>query len=169
MLASLPDSARAWFFTAGRQLAPTERTNLLESLSPFLREWQSHGRPVPAEATVLYDRFLIVGAHIDDDAPNAGVSGCGIDAMTHAVMNAAEAVGVAWVDGLQIAYAQPDGTPCVVSRRAFRALARDGIVDGATPVFVTTLTTVGAVRSQGLRQPASCTWHGRTFRLAETA
>ncbi|MEL6445233.1 MAG: hypothetical protein AAFU38_13330 [Bacteroidota bacterium] len=169
MLASLPDSARSWFFTADRQLAPTERTDLLEILSPFLRKWQSHGRPVPAEATVLYDRFLTVGAHIEGEATNAGVSGCGIDAMTHAVMSAADAVGVAWVDGLQIAYEQPDGTPCVVSRRAFRALARDGNVDGATPVFVTTLATVGAVRSQGLRQPASEAWHGRTFRLTETA
>ncbi|MEM6784900.1 MAG: hypothetical protein AAF624_14360 [Bacteroidota bacterium] len=118
---------------------------------------------------MLHDRFLLVGAHIEDDTLNAGVSGCGIDAMMHAVQSVGEAIGVAWSDGLQVAYEGSDSTIHVVPRRAFRMLARDGSVDGTTPVFLTTLDTVGALRDGGLRQRAALTWHGRVFRLAETA
>lgn len=169
MLSALPPTARLWIFTAERRLLPDESTRLLDMLTPFLSRWASHGRPVPAEAMVLHDQFLLVGAHIEDDTLNAGVSGCGIDAMVHAVDEAGEALSVAWADGLQVAYEQPDGSVQVVPRRTFRALARDGSVDGATPVFVTTLNSVGTLRSDGLRRPAATAWHGRVFRLAETA
>jgi hypothetical protein len=67
---------------------------------------------------------------------------------------------------LQVAYEDPGERVQVVSRATFRALARDGRVDASTPVFVTTLDSVGALRAQGLRQPAGQSWHGRVFKLA---
>ncbi|MEM8598972.1 MAG: hypothetical protein AAGF99_03545 [Bacteroidota bacterium] len=169
LLAPLPPSARLWTFVADRPVTQTDADVLLGSLKPFLSAWTSHGRPVPAASALVHDRFLLVGAHIEENAPNAGVSGCGIDAMRHAVDSAAARLDIAWADGLHVVYEQPTGAVQVVPRRVFRALVREGAVDGTTPVFVTTLETVGALRTDGLRRRASETWHARVFRLAVTA
>lgn len=165
LLAPLPDTARLWVFVSDAVLTPGEARKLEAHLDRFLQRWTSHGRAVPAASAVLHDRFLVVGAHIEDGSTNAGVSGCGIDSLMHAVEEAGAQVGVSWMDGLHVAYEDAAGAVRIVPRSAFRALATSGQVDGTTAVFVTTLDTVGALRSDGLRRAASESWHGRTFRL----
>ena len=81
---SLPDRARVWLFAASGPLSP----DVLGAVRAFLPTWASHGRPVTAEADVLAERVLAVAALISPEEMNAGVSGCGIDAMTHAVESA---------------------------------------------------------------------------------
>ena len=53
----------------------------------------------------------------------------------------------------------------VVPRPAFRALVRDGAVTAETPVFVTTLDSLGALRASGIERPAAESWHARVFRI----
>jgi hypothetical protein len=100
---------------------------------------------------------------------NAGVSGCGIDKLQHAVEDAAGAAGFAWVAPLDVLYRDDAGEVRTLSRPAFRDLARAGAVHGGTPVFDLTLRTVGALRTEGIEHPAARRWHGRTFGLAEGA
>lgn len=168
MFDPLPDTARVWIFTAGRELAPSEADLVQTQMHSFLRDWTSHGRPVPGQAALRHGRFLVVAARIDDE-PNAGISGCGIDALTHAVDETGRQVGVEWVDGLHVAFRSPDGEVQVLPRPAFRQLVRDGAVTEATPVFDTTITSLGVLRAEGLERPAAESWHGRIFRLAEAA
>lgn len=160
----LPDHARLWIFTADRALTDAEQTRLLADLGRFVEQWASHGRSVPGAVYIHDARFVVVGAHLE-----GGVSGCGIDSLTHAVEQAGADVGVAWADGLQVVYRDTDGTVHVVPRPVFRQLARDGAITTATPVFDTTVNTVGALRATGLERPAGSTWHGRVFRLMEPA
>lgn len=164
LLSPLPDDARVWVFTADRPLASRIAEPLLAETERFLAEWASHGRAVPGQATVLHDRFLVVAARLE-----GGVSGCGIDSMVHAVEEIGAAHGIAWLDGLHVAYRDEAGAVQAVSRPAFRRLARDGAVTATTPVFVTTAETLGALRADGLERPAGEAWHGRVFRLAEPA
>ena len=161
---SLPDSARLWIFTADRTLSPAETTALTERVDEFLAEWASHGRAVSGEATVLHGRFLVVTAHLD-----GGVSGCGIDSMTHAVEEIAADLGFGWLDGLHVAYRDEGGDVQAVPRPAFRTLVRDGAVTAETPVFVTTLDTLGALRADDLERPAAEAWHARVFRIPTPA
>ena len=160
----LPAAARLWVFTADRALASSEQERLRDAMTSFLAEWASHGRPVLGEAAVLHDRFLVVGAHL-----GGGVSGCGIDSLVHAVEAAGDALGIAWGDGLQVAFRDDGGAVQTLPRSAFRRLAREGVVTATTPVFDATLATVGALREGGLERPAGSTWHGRVFRLMEPA
>lgn len=162
--ASLPDDARLWVFTADRPLTAKDQKQLLDQLGQFVAQWASHGRPVPGDVRVHEDRFLIVGAHLE-----GGVSGCGIDSLTHAVEEAGRALGIDWADGLQVVFRDGDGAIQVLPRPAFRQLARDGAVTSTTPVFDTTVSTLGALREHGLERPAGSTWHGRVFRLMEPA
>ena len=164
MFPSLPPDARLWIFTADRPLSASDQHQLQETLSGFIAQWTSHGRPVPGEVTLAHDRFVLVAAHLA-----GGVSGCGIDSLVHAVEQAGAALDVQWVDGLHIVFRGADDAVDVLPRPAFRQLVRDGAVTSETPVFLTTLDTVGALRDGGLERPAGATWHGRTFRLTEPA
>ncbi len=160
LLPDLPDTARLWIFTADQPLSASTTEALQARIDAFFTEWASHGRAVTGAAAVLDDRFLAVAAHLD-----GGVSGCGIDSMTHAVEEIARELGFGWADGLQIAYRAADGTVQVVPRPTFRALVRDGAVTADTPVFVTTLDSLGDLRAGGIERPAAESWHARVFRI----
>lgn len=164
-LSAFPDAARLWTFAADRPLAPEEANGVLRTVTEFLDRWQSHGRPVPGTVELRDDRFLLVAAMLDAEQLNAGVSGCGIDQMTHAVEAAAEAHGFGWAGALNVAYRDASDAVRLVSRPAFRKLARAGEVDGETRVFDLTLDTVGALRQHGIERPAADAWHGKAFRL----
>jgi hypothetical protein len=160
----LPDHARLWIFTADAPLPPAQRSAVLERTQDFLARWASHGRPVPADAGFLHDRFLAVAAHLE-----GGVSGCGIDSLVHAVEGIARGLGFGWLDGLHVAYRDAAGDVQAVPRAAFRALVRDGAVTAETPVFLTTTETLGALRAGGFERPAGTAWHGRVFGLVASA
>lgn len=170
MLTALPDSARAWVFAA---LGGADRLGdeLHAAVHEFTRHWTSHGRPVPADAADATPAgfpgaVLVVAAQLSDDEVNAGVSGCGIDAMQHALDAAVAAGGAELASPLSVAYRDADGAWQVVPRPAFRALARSGRVDGETRVLDLTATTLGQLRAGGVERAAAAAWHGRAFRLA---
>ncbi|HLA63509.1 MAG TPA: hypothetical protein VK610_03730 [Rhodothermales bacterium] len=165
LLPTLPDDARLWLFVADRPLGDDARATLLDQTHAFTTGWRSHGRPVRAEAAWVAPGVLAVGGAISPEELNAGVSGCGIDAMTRLVEKAAEAAGFAWAGGLTVAYLD-GGTPQVVERAAFRRMAREGAVGPETPVIDVTAATVGELRARGVVRPAAEAWHGRTFGLA---
>lgn len=164
MFNSLPDTARVWTFATATPLAPDARDALLAAVRDFLTTWTSHGRPVPAEAEVLYDRILTVTAHIAD-ADNAGVSGCGIDSMTRAVDEAAGRAGIQWIETLDV-LVQDGETLVALSRGAFRHRVREGRIHPDTLVYDATVDTLADLRAGGLLRPAGRTWHARAFRLA---
>jgi hypothetical protein len=158
----LPDSARCWVYVADRPLTDTQQENLLEQLHAFFDAWTSHGTRVQGAATLCDDRVLLLAA----DVPDGDLSGCGIDKSVHAIEAAAQQQDFNWLSPLQVVWRNAEGRLQHGSRSAFRALARDGAVDGTTPVFDLSVSTVGALREGQFEQPAHQSWHGRIFRLA---
>ena len=142
-LLDLPDEARVWLFAADRDLTGDAAVAVLGPVREYVQGWTSHGRPVDAAAEIIEGRVLAVAGVISADELNAGVSGCGIDAMTRAVDAAAAAAGVRWMPGLDVAYRSGDAWR-VVSRQEFRWLARDGVVTPRTRVLDLTPATLGA-------------------------
>lgn len=160
----LPADARTWVFTADRPIDHAEQAHLLGSVRRFTEHWVSHGRPVPGEAAFLHDRFLVVAAHLP-----GGVSGCGIDSMVHTVEEAGHGIGTGWLDGLHVVYRDDRGAIRACARADFRQLVRDEAVTAETQVFVTTIDTLGDLRTGGLERRAGDSWHARTFRLPHPA
>ncbi|MEM6287966.1 MAG: hypothetical protein AAF845_12485 [Bacteroidota bacterium] len=169
MFDALPDAARLWLFPLDCTVTDTEADALLTRLGGWLPTWASHGRPVRAEAEVLAGRALAVAALISEADLNAGVSGCGIDAMEHAVAEALDAHGLALADALSVTYRDEAGDWQSVPRPTFRRLTREGAADAATPILDVTPTTLGDLRAQGVERPAGETWAGRAFRLGAPA
>ncbi|GAB5537119.1 MAG: hypothetical protein Rubg2KO_33680 [Rubricoccaceae bacterium] len=165
MLDTLPNAARLWLFALDRQPDADTLASALADIQAWLPTWASHGRPVPAQADALEGRVIAVGAVISPEDVNAGVSGCGIDAMQHAVEGALERHGLAMASALSVTY-EADGDWHTAPRPAFRQLVRDGQANGSTRMLDLTHDTVGALRANGLARPAADTWAGRAFRLA---
>lgn len=164
MLDSLPDAARLWLFPLDRTLDAAAADALRQRLGAWLPTWQSHGRPVQAAATVVDGRVLAVGAVISESDLNAGVSGCGIDAMERTVASALDEAGVALAPALGVTAQTADGWQ-TMPRPAFRRLVRSGDATAATPMIDVTADTVGALRQQGVVRPAGQTWAARAFAL----
>jgi len=156
----LPDDARLWLFALD---GPADE--VLPAVLAWLPSWTSHGRPVRAGATVAHDTVLAVGAAISPEELNAGISGCGVDAMQHAVEDAARAAGRALLPALLITWEDADGRWQSGGRPAFRRAIAGGDVGPATRVLDLTPTTVGALRHDGVVRPAGEAWTGRLFGL----
>ncbi len=162
---SLPDDARLWLFAASGPVPDAA----LAQVRAFLPTWASHGRAVTAHAERASDSVLAVAALISPEEFNAGVSGCGIDAMTHAVEAAFEASGLAQASPLAVSYRDASGAWQSVSRSTFRRLAREGTVGAHTEVLDLTTTDLGALRARGVVRPAAQAWHGVAFGLRVAA
>ncbi len=165
LFAELPDEARLWIFAADRPLTEMESHTLVETLRPFLANWQAHGRPVYGQATILHHRFLLLAGHV----PGGEISGCSIDAATRAVYAAGASLGITWMSPLVVFYRDSDGTVRHASRGQFRRLIAEGKVTAATPVFDLSLTTIGDLRHSGFEKPAGQSWHARVFTLTPAA
>ena len=163
-LSSLADAARLWLFALDRTLSDAEADALAANVRAWLPSWQSHGRPVRAEVSVLEGRVLAVGAAISEADLNAGVSGCGIDAMERAVADALGRAGIALAPALGVTF-RADGAWRTESRPAFRRRVRAGDADAGTVLLDVTPKTVGALRTHGVARPAGETWAARAFAM----
>lgn len=169
LLAPLPDDARVWLFSSSRALSDEERDAILAQTRSFLNDWTSHGRPVPGEAEFLHQRVLVVGGHLAENDLNAGVSGCGIDSLTHALESITAKIGFGWTGPLEVLYYNDDSVLQTVSRSEFRRLAEEGSVTSETLVLDLTPTLVGELRANGIKRRAAETWHAGLLRLGQPA
>lgn len=161
---TLPDDARIWIYATNRELNELEELRVKEILDQFCRDWTSHQRPVESAADVIEGKFAVISGRIVD----GDVSGCGIDKSVHALDAAAAELGFEWLTGLEVHYRDGLGVARSVSRPEFRRLVREGAVSSDTPVFDTSIETIGRLRLGEFEQPASTSWHARVFRIPET-
>ena len=96
---------------------------------------------------------------------NAGVSGCGIDAMERAVAGALADAGVALAPALGVTFRDEGGEWQTAGRPAFRRRVRQGQAGPETVLLDVTAGTVGALRQHGVERPAGDTWAARAFAL----
>ncbi len=155
---TLPEPSRIWVFPASRELTASETSRLLSEVDTFLDGWAAHGAPLRSARDFRHGYFLVVGVDEDAEAP----SGCSIDALVRSLRTLGREMGVTLVEHDPVWYREGDAVR-VVSRGDMRVMAREGILDAATPVYDTSLTRLSDLRSRGLERPAHETWHGRAF------
>lgn len=164
-ISQLDDAARLWVFTTARPLSAEEAEHVLDALTPFLHTWTSHARPVEGAATVQEGRFLLVGAQI----PGGDVSGCGTDALFHAVEAALSTIGTVVAPALTVPYRAPDGAVRLAERPTLHARVAAAEITPDTSVFDLTVGSVGALRAGQFEQIAARTWLARYFGTSASA
>ena len=70
----LPGNSRVWIHGFERKLNKTEQKTIRREFGRFLPQWVSHGAPVKAAFTILFDQFVVTAAHCQ-----GGISGCSVD------------------------------------------------------------------------------------------
>ncbi len=158
---SLPAHARLWVYGVDPVLTPETEAQVDAQLTRFLAAWQSHGRKVYGEFTIVDHRFIVIAA----DIPEAEISGCGIDASVHALEQTGNTLGFTLLSGLNVFYRDNSGNIHGVPRAAFRKLVRSGEVSGDTIVFDTSLVKLDQLREGQFELPAQNAWHATVFRI----
>lgn len=158
---ALPNEARAWVFGAAAPVVGAAAQSLLSTVDAHLANWRAHGAPLVCAREWRDDRFLVIG--VDEAA--TGATGCSIDGLFHVLRDIESLVGTTLVGGGTVYWRDAAGAVVSGTRPAFREAAAAGAVDGDSPVFDTTVTTVGAYRS-GFEKAAAHSWHGKLLPVA---
>ncbi len=161
----LPGSSRLWIYALDRPLTDAESATLSDRVDAFIRNWNSHGRPVNAGYEFRHNQFVLIAGVI----PGGNISGCGIDASVHALAVCGEQLGFGIASGLEIFFRGESGEIERSPRQAFRKLARAGAITGSTIVFDTSLTTLQDVFDGRFEGPAQASWHSVVFKLPAEA
>jgi hypothetical protein len=152
----LPDDARVWVFGSVRPLNEAQCARLLAIVDDYLDQWHAHGAPLASSREWTEQHFLTIG--VDERA--AGASGCSIDALYRTLQQLERELGVSLVGGGRVFYRTRNGEVHAVDREEFFGLAERGAITGTTPVFDTTVTTLGEWRKR-FEGPAAESWHGQ--------
>lgn len=147
----IPSRARLWVFAADKPVA--DPTPLLDAVDMHLAHWNAHGVPLVCSRDWRHDRFLAVA--VDEAA--TGASGCSIDGLFRIIGRAQSQIGADLLASGRIAWRDTDGQIVVSSRAEFEALAKEGRVTAATPVFEILSESVGEWR-ESFERPAGESW-----------
>ncbi|SRR5581483_4788906 len=151
---TLPDDARVWVFGAAAPVDEVDARKLLAAVDGFLIQWKAHGHPLTCAREWRDDRFLVIGV----DQRTEGASGCSIDGLFRMLQGLERAIGTTMVGGGRVYFRDTQGLVHAVTRAEFEAMARRAELGVDTPVFDTTVTTVGQVRT-AFELPAKKSWH----------
>ena len=158
---ALPDDARAWVFGAAAPVVGAAAQSLLSTVDAHLATWRAHGAPLVCARLWRDDRFVVIG--VDEGA--TGATGCSIDGLFHVLRDIESLVGTTLVGGGTVYWRDASGAVVSGARPVFREAAAAGTVVLETPVFDTTVTTVGAYRA-GFEKAAAESWHGKLLPVA---
>lgn len=158
---ALPDDARAWVFGAAAPVVGAAAQSLLSTVDAHLATWRAHGAPLVCARLWRDDRFVVIG--VDEGA--TGATGCSIDGLFHVLRDIESLVGTTLVGGGTVYWRDAAGAVVSGARPVFREAAAAGTVILDTPVFDTTVTTVGAYRA-GFEKAAAESWHGKLLPVA---
>ena len=152
------DDSRLWVYPFREPL--TERTSRLieQTLSGFLPTWVSHGAPVKGRFLIHEDRFLLMAGTCP-----AGISGCSIDSSVENFKALRDQHGLDGLDRSLVFFRDTEGRILAEHFFDFQKLTSSGRILPDTPVFDTTITTLGELRAGGLEKPFRDSWHAARF------
>ncbi len=157
---ALPSSARVWVFGAAAPVTGAARETLLDAVDAHLVRWKAHGAPLVCARDWREDRFLAVA--VDEAA--TGASGCSIDGLYRVLDTLESSIGTSLLDASTVFWRAADGHVQSATRPEFRAAAAAGGIAADTPVFDTTVDSVGAW-TKTFERPAAQSWHARLANL----
>jgi hypothetical protein len=156
MFETLSDHARLWTYGFSSRLTDEQKKLVDQYLHRFLREWNSHGKPVHGEYVILYNRFILIAT--DDET-----SGCSIDSSVKILKQLRDTHGLNALAPNLIFYWNHSYVRSA-ERFVFQELVDEGMIKDDTIVFNMMISTVGALRNHEWEVPFSQSWHNKAFR-----
>jgi hypothetical protein len=154
----MPDEARLWVYALNRALDPNEATEVAQTLEAFVASWESHGEPVTGIHEIVEDQFILLSGYC-----GSGIGGCSTDSSVRIIKEIEQRFGVDAFDRLLVFFRNGGGKLITAPRTDFQEMVRQGHVTAETPVFDTTITTVGDLRGGRFETTFGKSWHARAF------
>jgi hypothetical protein len=130
------DTARVWIYQSDRPFTEAETATITQQLEAFAQSWLSHGAPVKAFGTVLYNQFILLLA----DESQTSVGGCSTDSSVRLIKAIGQALGVDLFNRQQLAFWVNDHIELIPLSQLNEAL-QAGTVHSDTPYFNNTVLT----------------------------
>ncbi len=127
---SMPDHARTWIYAANKAISEKDKELILSDLHQFTQSWTAHDQPLKAEASILYNQFVIL---MVDETRNE-VGGCGIDNSIQFMKDLGEKYGLDFFNRLLIHVQNENGIETYTKQSLQDAIDR-GLVNPETKVF----------------------------------
>ena len=154
----MPDDARLWVYALNRALDPNEATEVGRILDAFVAGWESHGEPVTGIHEVVEDQFILLSGYCP-----SGIGGCSTDSSVRVIKDIESRFGVDAFDRSLVYFRNGGGKLITAPRPDFQEMVRQGHINAETPVFDTTITTVGDLRAGRFETTFGKSWHARAF------
>lgn len=151
-LLSLNDQARIWIYVADRNLTDIEVEEIRITSQNFVRDWAAHGKPLTADAEVLWNRVLVLAV----DEAQMQASGCSIDTSVHFVQELGKRYHVDFFNRMQL-WIQGENGWKSIKLQELAGNVRSGEVKRSDVLFDTTVANLGQLRNGGLK-PLEQAW-----------
>lgn len=151
----LPADARVWIYQSNKSFDEQQTAIIQKKVENFIQQWQSHGKGVKAWGKLQYNRFIILIADQNHEAP----SGCSIDSSVAFIKSIATEMGVDMFDRMNFAY-KKEGKVLSADRLNFANLYQSGSINDQTTVF-NNLVNTKADLDQKWELPLAESWHAR--------
>jgi len=161
---TLPGSSRIWLYVASRELTHEEAAFVSGQLHQFTSSWMAHGSTLNAQGALLLRQIVVLAL----DETNQQASGCSIDASVAVIRSFSDGCpslsDVDLLDRSQVIYLS--GPDDELWQRAklhdFWAMRKAGNLTDAAIIFDSTVTQLGALRSDGTKA-LSDSWHAHMW------
>ncbi len=150
---SLPDVSRAWVIGSADPLTTDAEAILIAQVDEYLAGWHAHGEPLTVGRDSREHRFLTIA--VDPTASDA--SGCSLDALFRVFKGMEQVLGTTLLDRARVYFRDQTGVVQSTDRPGISELAERGVVTGETPVFDTSVQTLGEWRNR-FETPAAQAW-----------
>lgn len=124
-----------WIFSLLSPVSEPVAASLRTAFEAFQGQWKSHGTPVSGMIQLHHNQFVVVQANNDEGRP----SGCSIDSLRRGVTAILAQQQLAWADGCEIFYRQPNGSIAIAHFHQIPALVENGSLGPDSIVFDHTL------------------------------
>ena len=122
-----------WIFQLKDQITKTQREQMLKDLVVLMREWKAHGAPVPGEAEIHYDRFIVV------KAIPGNTTGCSIDSMNHGVDQILTKNGAELLPNNYVFFRNEEGALDYIDFREIKPAIQAGDMGPETTIYDNTM------------------------------
>ena len=148
-------ASKVWIYSSDKSINDQMAEEINEKIALFTTQWTAHDVALKASGTVLYNRFIILS--VDESQTNA--SGCSIDKSVHFIKQIEQGFGLQLFDRLTIYYLKGEELVPFHLNEILEKVG-SGEINQQTKIFDTTLTQLGALRSEFIKE-AGKSWLGR--------
>lgn len=95
---SFPLNSKVWVYTAKRNFNEQEKIFIQSNLDAFLSQWNTHGKDLFANGSILHDTFIVIVS----DESKIQSSGCSVDSSVRFIKDLGRELNIDFFDRLNV-------------------------------------------------------------------